>query len=333
MTLIDNILKYETVAIAGLAKNTGKTECINYLIKQLSGSGAMVAITSIGMDGECTDQKKKKKKPTITLPRGMIFATSEKHFRERNLDAEILDVSNWHTATGRMVIARVMNRGQIILSGPSQTARMHELNIRFKTKYHCNMVLIDGALSRMSQASPMIAGAMILCTGASLSASMQQVVKQTAHACRLITLDVTDKISFDKAKNLSRGIWKIDPTKEPQLINEETNDVSKAIFQNEPNGVYYVSGACTNKLLKKILQTADSPLELIATDYTKLFVSSDTLHLFKDKGHILKVIRHNELIAVCINPWSPQNYHFDALQFETAMQRAVQIPVYNIRNL
>lgn len=332
MALIDDILQYGTVAIAGLEKNTGKTECVNFLIRQLSCRPVKAAITSIGMDGEETDQVTGTEKPTIGLPTGFVFATSEKHFRERKLDAEILEVSHWRTATGRMVTARVVHPGRIILSGPVQTAWMEELVDQFKASHGCDIVLIDGALSRTSQAAPQIADGMILCTGAALSANMRQVVKQTGYLCSLIALDGTDVATTTATKHLGRGIWAINNKNEPTLLTPN-RDVAEINWSKDEGVRFYVAGALTDRLVKQFLQTVHHPIELIVHDFTKIFVSNNTLQIFINKGNKLKLIKKNHLIGVCINPWSPQGYHFDAGQFETAMAKAIEVPVYNIRNL
>ena len=333
MALIDDILQYGTVAIAGLEKNTGKTECINYLIRQLSCRPIKAAITSIGMDGEETDQVTGTEKPTIELPAGFVFATSEKHFKERKLNAEILDVSPWRTATGRIVTARVVHSGQIILSGPVQTARMKELVGQFKATHGCDMVLIDGALSRTSQAAPQIADGMILCTGAALSAYMRQVVKQTAHICSLIALEAATQAAITATGNLGRGVWAINSLYEPTLLTPGNQDVAEVDFSKQEGACFYVAGALTDRLVKHILQTVHHPIELIVHDFTKIFTSNEILQLFISKENKLKVLKKNHLIGVCINPWSPQGYHFDATQFEKAMAKAIEAPVYNIRNL
>ena len=56
MSLIDNILRCRTLSITGMAKNTGKTVTLNYLLEQLKVLHKVAAVTSIGSDGEKTDQ-------------------------------------------------------------------------------------------------------------------------------------------------------------------------------------------------------------------------------------------------------------------------------------
>ena len=92
VTLINNILKCKTLSITGMAKNTGKTVTLNYLLEQLRLRGKVVAVTSNGIDGEKTDQVTQTEKPEIELYEGSLFVTSEYHYRQRQLVSEIVDL-------------------------------------------------------------------------------------------------------------------------------------------------------------------------------------------------------------------------------------------------
>lgn len=92
MPFTGDILNYRSVAVVGTAKNTGKTECLNYIIRQLQSKPVTMAITSVGIDGESCDQVTRTPKPEIDLYSKMLFVTSETHFRQRRFTAEILDV-------------------------------------------------------------------------------------------------------------------------------------------------------------------------------------------------------------------------------------------------
>ena len=85
MGFVDDISDYRSLAIVGLEKNTGKTECLNYILRRIKDSADRFALTSIGIDGENRDQVCQTPKPEIIVPEGMIFVTSEKHYRERRL--------------------------------------------------------------------------------------------------------------------------------------------------------------------------------------------------------------------------------------------------------
>ncbi|HAH59561.1 MAG TPA: hypothetical protein DCL86_15570, partial [Bacteroidales bacterium] len=165
MPFVDEILKYKSVSIVGMEKNTGKTECLNYILRRLGNSNHRLAITSIGLDGEGLDQVTQTHKPEIFLNQGDVFVTSEAHFRTKKLDAEILDLSRQRTSLGRLVTARVTGSGKVMISGPSETFWLKQL-IGDMDRYGVNTTLVDGALSRQSLGSPAITDGMVLVTGA-----------------------------------------------------------------------------------------------------------------------------------------------------------------------
>ena len=123
----EDILRYRSLAIVGLAKNTGKTECLNYILRKAGDRASRFALTSIGVDGEKTDRVCQTEKPEITVPEGMVFVTSEKHYREKRLVAEVLDISDEQTALGRLVTARAVTEGKVLLSGPAHTGGLRRL--------------------------------------------------------------------------------------------------------------------------------------------------------------------------------------------------------------
>ena len=127
-------MKYRSLAIVGLEKNTGKTECLNYLLRQIGKMDGQFALTSIGIDGESRDQVCQTPKPEIEVPEGMIFVTSEKHYRQKRLIAEVLDISERQTALGRLVTARAMQAGKVLLSGPADTMGLKMLIGKLMTR-------------------------------------------------------------------------------------------------------------------------------------------------------------------------------------------------------
>ena len=169
MPFIGEILKHRSVSIVGLAKNAGKTECLNYIIRRLPTDYFNVAVTSIGIDGETTDQVTGTAKPEITVREGMFFATSEKHFRQKRPLSELYDVSEENTALGRVVTAKALQEGKVLLSGPSSAVAMKRWMDSVQG-FGIDLILVDGALSRLSTASPAVSEAMVLSTGAALSA-------------------------------------------------------------------------------------------------------------------------------------------------------------------
>ena len=97
MPFIEELIKYKSCSIVGLEKNTGKTVSLNYVLSHLPLDRMRIAVSSIGIDGETTDQVTKTAKPEITLKEGTYFATSEKHYLQRKLVSELVDVSDENT--------------------------------------------------------------------------------------------------------------------------------------------------------------------------------------------------------------------------------------------
>ena len=126
-SLIDRIASYDSVAIVGLAKNAGKTECLNYILRGLHDCGLTPAVTSIGVDGEQTDAVSHTRKPEITLFEETVFVTSESFYRSRGVTSEVLGIGTRATALGRLVTARVKTHGKVILAGPPDTASLRRL--------------------------------------------------------------------------------------------------------------------------------------------------------------------------------------------------------------
>ena len=197
MPLIRDILDYKSLSLVGLEKNTGKTECLNYVLKRLPLNRVTVAVTSIGIDGESLDQVTQTAKPEIVLRDGIFFGTSEKHYKERGLWSEIVDISNESTSLGRVVTAKALNSGNLLLSGPSSTTFLKRWMDGIK-KFGVDLTIVDGALSRLSLASPAISEAMILSTGAAFSANMNSLVEKSAFVVDLIKLNKTRDLAIDK---------------------------------------------------------------------------------------------------------------------------------------
>ena len=187
MSFIDSILQCRTLSITGMAKNTGKTVALNYLLEQLRLHGKRVAVTSIGIDGEKTDQVTQTEKPEIELCEGTIFVTSEYHYRQRLLLSEILDLSDDSTSLGRLVTARVLQAGKVILSGPATTGGVRKVLDRMG-EYGVDLTIVDGALSRKSHASPAITDGLILSTGAAIAPELNTRVKKASELYDLMKL-------------------------------------------------------------------------------------------------------------------------------------------------
>ena len=293
--MIDTLQQYRSCAVVGLEKNTGKTVTLNYILQHLPLT-ARAAVTSIGLDGESRDQVTGTHKPEICLREGMVFATSEKHYRQRRLCSEILFISEERTALGRLVTARVRQTGKVILSGPGSSAAIRRW--MDEVKPYTDLVLVDGALSRMSVASPTVCETMVLATGAAFSANIDTLVRQTAFIAELIQLP---------------------------------------LYEEHNSSPVVIDGAVTNRVLETLLNTgrlngdtAEHDAELVIQDFTKVFADSMLWHRFC-KQYKVFVRKRSRLLAITVNPTAPNGMVLDSDRLCQALSEATRLPVYDLK--
>ena len=332
LPFINDILRYDSLSIVGLEKNTGKTECLKYVLDRLPVQTRRIAVTSIGIDGESVDQVTRTQKPEIVLPEGMFFGTSEMHYRQRRLTSELIDVSDESTSLGRVVTARALTSGKILLSGPSSASSLRRWMGEMQQHFDIDLVIIDGALSRLSSASPAVSQSMILATGAAYSANIATLVSKTAHVVDLINLELTSEENICKLEPLDKGLWFID--KEGGLHSlDSVTSLSKDIHFEGMDGckTLYVAGALVDGFLEKVRKNKDlKQVELVIRDFTKIFVAPQQFRLFIKAGGRIRVLQKSKLIAVTVNPTSPSGYVLDSDTLCGKLSEAIELPVYDL---
>ncbi len=356
----DEISRYGSVSVVGTAKNVGKTFCLQRILTHYRQEGQALAVTSVGVDGENTDVLYRTPKPELTFYPGMLVQTSETHYRRRFLTADILDLSRTSTALGRLVTARVTTPGRLILSGPSDTEGLKTF-ITYAHEAGQKTVLIDGALSRMSLASSAVAQAMILCTGAALSKRLDSVVKDAVFRYQLMQIPplsedelhgcaASTPFTLEQLDHIRQGVWGL--SKEAGLVDlglrsTLVGGIAKAAAP-VPDTLF-VSGMLSDRFLQSLCENmasnrsdasgvgsnavSRSPLRLIVSDFTKIFVQSATYQQFLKRGGVLRVLRQTKLLAVCANPWSPEGYAFDSAQLCDALSTALKCEVFDLAKI
>ena len=335
MPFIEDILKYKSLSIVGLEKNTGKTECLNYVLRRLKDTDKQIALTSIGIDGETVDQVKNTHKPEIELQEGTIFLTSETHYREKLLVSEIMDVSQQHTSLGRLITARAMSTGKVLISGPADTVWLKSI-IKDMASLNVDTTIVDGALSRLSLGSPAVTESIVLATGAAVSANIPQLVKKTKFVYDLINIEEYESDIKEELISKEKGIWAVD-------ADGVIHDLDiPSVFLLEKNKdklfthgtVIFVTGAISDKLLNFLrIQKNIKDIVLVVKDFTKIFVTPQAYNAYLKRGGRIRVLLRTNLIAVTVNPVSPEGYVLDSETLRKAMSESLQIPVYDIKKL
>ncbi|TYB88805.1 MAG: hypothetical protein FXF54_09970 [Kosmotoga sp.] len=329
--LLKNITKHKCVSIVGLEKNTGKTETMNFITRNIHKK-LNIAITSIGLDGESFDQIAYTPKPPVNIFDGMVFATCEAFYREKKFLSEILYINEHKTPLGRTVIAKAKENGQIVLAGPVINAHLKELVNDFK-RLNSELIIIDGAFSRISHSSPLISDAVILATGAAVSLNINILVNKTLEITKIMSIEQYSDTPFN-CERLEHGMF---------LIDDKTGEITRLPFDSTitcPEGIeshllskktLFISGAITGSFLRMLVQKGlAKDLTVIARDYTRIFASLEDIERFEKKGGSLKVMYNVNLIGITINPWSPAGYKYSSSELIDTLQSRVNVPVVDV---
>ena len=333
MSDFDEILENRSVSVVGMAKNTGKTEFLKYILAGCAARGHLAGVTSIGIDGESLDQVTGTEKPEIVLNNGTLFVTAENFYRERRLTSEILDIGGMQTALGRLVVARAVTTGKAVLAGPTATAQVRGV-IRRLQELGARTVFVDGALSRKSLGSPAVTDALVLATGAALSPNIAELVRKTRFVYDLLQRPAFESPLVSEMLEIESGIHAV--TDGGELV--DLGITSAFLLEKSKSRLFehgstlYVSGAVGDNLfdfLRKQPQVADTTLVL--RDFTRIFASPVSVYSFLQKGGKIRMLMNARLLCICLNPWSPSGYVMDSVRACAALSEALGVPVYDIR--
>ena len=326
----------KVISIIGLAKNVSKTTTLNYIIRNI-GENYVLGLTSIGRDGEKYDVITDLPKPQIYVKKGTYVVTATQCFEDSKIKFEVIKNTGFNTPLGEVMILKAQGDGYIELAGPSINNQLKKINIELKN-IGCDLILVDGAFDRRAYATPLISDATIISTGASVSRNMNEVIDLTVHTINLLNLK---QEMNEEVINLSEEIMKkskigiINKSNSIKLLNVATAlDSVQDIIENLDDDSKYIviNGAITDKLLDGLMKTTQKHkgLTFLVDDGTKLFLSKNTLKKFQKMGGIIKVLKSINILAVTINPTSPDGYEFDKDVFLKSLTEVLTIPVYNL---
>jgi len=317
-----------------MEKNTGKTTCLNFILNKLKETNRKVAVTSIGIDGEQIDSVTQTQKPEIEIFAGMGFVSSEYFYKKKKLTAEIIDVSQRTTSHGRLVFAKAITSGKVILSGPNTTVWLKQVMEQLWASGF-DFVITDGALSRKSLASPTLSESLILTTGAALTPILPELVRKTKFVYQLTQIEEFKTDLKNTLNSFDTGIYALNSHEFTNLDIPSTLLLDK--YKNElfaHGNTLYAAGIITNSLLNTLrISKTIADITLIAKDFTKIFVAQDVLNHYLRAGGKLKVLNKNKLIAICVNPTSPKGNKMDSQKLVETLQKEVNVPVFDLHFL
>ncbi|EOD01673.1 hypothetical protein [Caldisalinibacter kiritimatiensis] len=337
--LLDTITdKHKIISIVGMAKNAGKTVTLNHIIEEALYKDMVLGLTSTGRDGESQDIVTNTEKPMIYVSEGTIVATTADFLDKADAKVEVLKITDYSTPLGYVVIGRVRDSGYIQIAGPQTNKDIREICTEM-LYLGAQLVVIDGALDRMSSAAPTISEGTILATGAVLSRDMNKVIEKTLHTIELFRLP---EITGDKERSIIRGIFERNKT---ALIDKDYNvtylDIKTALNSGNVIGsnlkedtIYVVvTGALVKKTIEDVIKNRgkNGNIKFVVRDGTKIFIDAKSWQRFKRMGIKVEVLHSIETLAVTLNPYSPQGYYFEPKKFLDTMNTYLKdIPVFDV---
>ncbi len=337
------------VGIAGTAKNTGKTTTSTAILAVLRKRGIGVFLTSIGYDGEDTDNITGLPKPKISLIPGDIVATAEKCLSSGTAKFESLFVTDIQTPLGRIHIVRIKSAGLVVVAGPNKSSEVRKIKNLFRT-IGPGFVLIDGALNRIS---PMVeTDGLILSTGAAYSPNIPYLATETGHMEQIMRLSGPPSNA-----NLPDPVTKITLYDADGALKQELPSTSlfsvtevTCILRNLPShGTLMIPGIIGNLAFAQLSEgwiRLKQPGRLIFSDPLKLLVAGNVvsttgiLDKLADSDIQVCVLKRIPLLAVTVNPFYPQyrlennSYraaYIDFHRLQTTVRNKVTVPVYNVK--
>jgi hypothetical protein len=332
--LADLLAGTRRVALVGLAKNTGKTETLAAILRELGQRGTSVGVTSIGRDGEARDVIDSRiEKPRIVLQAGSLVASTDALVRASGLAHERLEGTGVRTPLGEVVIARLAENGAVEVAGPSTAEDLGRVSDAMLA-YGAEQVLIDGSIDRRAASSPAVADGLVIATGAVLGKEIEQVVAATSDAVELVRLPLAGAGAADASNDGST-----EPSLERNLVlGAEPAEIDALLREHPSASTFHVEGALSERFLEGLLaartERAGRELRIVVGDPTKVFLTHRGAGWYRSQGLSIEVRRTIELRAITVNPVAPQSHRFDSRQLRGLIEAAVaDVPVLDVLDL
>jgi len=329
--LTEYLKPYHTISIIGTAKNAGKTTVLNQIIKEYKNT--VIALSSIGLDGEKIDNITAREKPRIKVYPQMILATAQACLTECYFDYEVIEKTAISSPLGDIVIIKVLTEGLALVAGPSTITAMKEIVEIFK-KHQVTKILIDGALFRKSLASIKVSDATVLATGASYAKNIDKVVEDTALLVEELTLKEVEKDLYELLIN-ERNSLVMDKKNNKTVINLTTllnNEKTVKTYLTKKTKYLYLTGALTNKLVQVMIDQRFilDDLTIIVKDSTHIIVDPSYMKKLKLTNTKVLVLKQLNVLFLTYNPSSPFGYHFKDDLFKQKLTEKINLPIINV---
>ncbi len=245
------------VALVGLAKNTGKTETLAALLRELAQQNIRVGVTSVGRDGEEHDVIDARiDKPRILLRAGSLVASTGALMRSSGVAHERLAQTGVRTPLGEVVIARLSEQGAVEVAGPSAAEDVRAVS-EAMLGFGAEQVLIDGAIDRRAASSPAISDGLVMATGAVLGEKIEQVVAATTDAVQLVRLPLAADTATAGASTTETsspdGASETIALPRRLVLSGEPTEIAALLAEHPQASTFTVEGALSERFLEGLL--------------------------------------------------------------------------------
>jgi hypothetical protein len=338
--LADLIGTAPTVAVAGLAKNVGKTTTLGVLIRELSHEGHTVGVSSLGRDGEQFDVLDSRiPKPAINLPAHSLVATTVTLLRDGEVPYTVVSETNQATPLGRVVVVRTLAAGRVEVAGPASVSGMRATCATMRA-HGADHVLIDGSIDRRAGTSPALADAVVLATGAAVHRDMAAVAERTSAAVDLIRLPLLTDTPVRRVAMTCQGSTLVTPDLrlipvQPRLTLEGQASVIGRLAQAQgPARWLVIRGALCESLVENMMrQSSLGETTLVVQDASKVFLSRHTASWYRRRGVRIEAVLPTSLRAITVNPVAPGSHSFDSSRLcEYLAEMIAGVPIFDVQH-
>jgi hypothetical protein len=334
------------LAFVGLAKNTGKTETLTCVLRELHESGCSVGVTSVGRDREERDVIDVRiEKPCVELPAWSLVATTGPLLRASAIPHEALMQTEIRTPLGRVVVARLLARGSVEIAGPSAAQDVRAV-VDAMLAHGAERVLIDGGADRRAASSPAVSDGLVMSTGAVSGEEIEQVVARTRDAVDLVRLvELSDRSEIGRriraiAESHAGNVLVGEPHDEPVPLRPRFGLTGSAyeigmLLHAHPAARHLIlRGAVCEPFLRGLTRAARGrELQLTVSDSTKVFLLRRGYKWFERQGISIRVLAPTRLRALTVNPLAPQSHAFDSRRLRALLEEAIPgVPILDVRD-
>ncbi len=337
----------QRLALVGLAKNTGKTEALAALLRELARLGRRVGVTSVGRDGEEHDVIDFRiDKPRVHLPAQSLLASTDSLLAASGIPFELLQDTGFRTPLGRVLIARLKGAGAVEVAGPSAADQVRHVSDAMLA-HGAEQVLIDGAIDRRAASRPDVADGLLMSTGAVLAEDIGEVVRLTRTAVELVRLPRIDPdspparwLDSGAAHDQSHGgVLMADDGSvvelAPRFVLSAGGRELRELWASSPQGRWLlVPGALPDSFLRELpgsLRPGGRELTIVVADPTRVFLAGRELGWYAAQGIEIRAVRETPLLALTVNPVAPQSHTFDSARLRELLEAEIPgLPMFDV---